>query len=818
MTHDDPPPPALHADPERHNPEVADGEPAGEGDGAAETELPSQDSVPTAKPGELAHGPRDAAPAGIRPARPRVGASTEAETETGTEILPDGEVLQGSQDDAMPRSAASLVPDLSEVTLAEWQVAACDAWERGDNGGTHRGTLEIFTGGGKSLIALECLSRARTRAPDLRTVIVVPTLALARQWSRVVIDRLRLPHTDVGRLDGEHDDRLVDKAVLIAVLNSAADKLPAMAAAVDEPVMLIVDECHRAGAPSFSRVLDTRAEYRLGLSATAQREDVDEDGVPIDYDEHLLGRQLGRIVYTFDLRQARAIGWLPEFSVHHHGIALRREERDAYDELTRRVDDLADRLRDVGVDAGSARAASARPGDVGSIAKAYVGAVSLRKDLLYRAAERPRVVALLVERIMGLEPGSRILLFHERVAEATSLHARLSDGLVSTAVGLEHSRMRPANRIEALNGFATGTTPVLVSVKALVEGIDVPDADVGISVASSSSVRQRVQALGRVLRRRFDGTTKVAQMHVLYAADTADEAIYGREDWSDLTGDASNHYWLWPLAADEPDMADGPPRTPRPTEEQFWTAVGDGPIDEPVEWTPEWPAYEWRLDTRGTVTDLSGRPVSNSQHVADLVRRIRPRGGRFRVSPRTGAVVVPDVDGERRRAWLVGRLDEPLRTSDPTPADASSASAEKRSAAPATSGREPPHSPPAVSADAPPNPGAQMPMTRDTTNGTFKLRQKGGGIIERRTSRGSEFAGSSPGEGNAQLVANAARVLSAWKQTGETGLSFHVDAEDTAYYLRDGAPRFLAHVPGGFAWPSDEEELGPETPTKGENS
>src|SRR3954454_20407201 len=50
---------------------------------------------------------------------------------------------------------------LAGIELVPWQLDACDAWQNATRDeGPWRGTLEIFTGGGKSLIALECLRRA----------------------------------------------------------------------------------------------------------------------------------------------------------------------------------------------------------------------------------------------------------------------------------------------------------------------------------------------------------------------------------------------------------------------------------------------------------------------------------------------------------------------------------------------------------------------------------------------------------------------------------------------------------------------------------
>ena len=69
----------------------------------------------------------------------------------------------------------------SGVELFDWQQDAVQKWLDGDDHGPFRGTLEIFTGGGKSLIALDAFVRVSASTPDVRLAIVVPSEALARQ-------------------------------------------------------------------------------------------------------------------------------------------------------------------------------------------------------------------------------------------------------------------------------------------------------------------------------------------------------------------------------------------------------------------------------------------------------------------------------------------------------------------------------------------------------------------------------------------------------------------------------------------------------------
>lgn len=64
-------------------------------------------------------------------------------------------------------------------TLHAWQHDAVRAWIAGSVLGPHTGTLEVFTGGGKTLIALACAAAVAERVPELKLVVVVPTQALA---------------------------------------------------------------------------------------------------------------------------------------------------------------------------------------------------------------------------------------------------------------------------------------------------------------------------------------------------------------------------------------------------------------------------------------------------------------------------------------------------------------------------------------------------------------------------------------------------------------------------------------------------------------
>jgi superfamily II DNA or RNA helicase len=646
----------------------------------------------------------------------------------------------------------------------------------GDDRGPNRGTLEIFTGGGKTLIAMAAFARVSEMAPGARLAIVVPTEALARQWVASLIENTTLKKGEIGMLGAGRRDTFDGKRVLVSVLNSAARKLPDLVRNV-KPLMLVVDEAHRAGAPTFSKVLSTPADYRLGLSATPARDEVDETGLPLSFDRQVVGRKIGAVVFSFGLREAREIGWLPDYVVHHHGVHLTEDERRDYERISRKVTDAADRLTSAGFQTSQAWHLAARGGEVAPLAQGYIGALAARKDFLYRVSERARVALQLVQHAIEREKRPRMLLFHERVAEAGALFEELRARLPNVPIALEHSELPAADRRSALARFRSGAVNVLVSVKSLVEGIDVPDADIGVSVASSSSVRQRIQTLGRVLRRRFDGGVKQAEMHVIYVHDTVDESIYGKEDWSDLTGADANRYWIWPLDTDSPPEAQaGPPLQPRPTEEAEWKRFGERVPDEPAPWLGELPDYEFSTDARGNVTTSDGCWIENPQGTAAMVEKVRGRpGGRFRVTPNYNLVIVFGEAEGGMVPHLAGRLDEPFRLRE----DESRVDDE-------------------IDVDAL-TAGARYPGPVDRTNGTFKLRQKHGGVIEQRSGKVTQFAIAN--HDSDPLAANGRRLLDAWQSLKTSGFTFYVNRLGHAWYREQGEPKFLAAVPGGFLWP-----------------
>jgi superfamily II DNA or RNA helicase len=87
--------------------------------------------------------------------------------------------------------------------------------------------------------------------------------------------------------------------------------------------------------------------------------------------------------------------------------------------------------------------------------------------------------------------------------------------------------------------FAEKRIKAIVAPKILDEGIDFPDADLAIVLAASSTRRQMVQRMGRVLRPKSGG--KLARFVVVFASNTVEDPMFGghSEFINDLRSGAS---------------------------------------------------------------------------------------------------------------------------------------------------------------------------------------------------------------------------------------------------------------------------------------
>lgn len=151
------------------------------------------------------------------------------------------------------------LPKMPELPLRDYQAAAVEKLVK-----ITQGTVVIPCGGGKTRVGMGAIARLRTP-----TLVLVHTLDLAEQWLGELKDKLGLDAGLVG--DGEQRMAPVTVAVVQALVRWDVEMLDAFLGGFG---LVVLDEAHHVAASTFYSVVDRcPARYRLGLTATPERED-----------------------------------------------------------------------------------------------------------------------------------------------------------------------------------------------------------------------------------------------------------------------------------------------------------------------------------------------------------------------------------------------------------------------------------------------------------------------------------------------------------------------------------------------------------------
>lgn len=431
---------------------------------------------------------------------------------------------------------------LLKKQLFTWQRECLDLWFNNQG----KGIVNVVTGAGKTILTLGAIARlehvlADRQSPALKIKIIVPKVFLANQWAQCLQHDLAAAKEEIGVYSGLHKDPATRK-YMIYVVNSARHTLSRHI--LDDltqgsPVLLIADECHRYSSMENSRIFDfvpqipPRAShyYALGLSATPETAASSEKLVPA----------LGAEIFKYGFVEALNANIISSFAIFNLKLTFTPDEEEQYldlsDKITRALEILMrrctfllglDRLRFF---AGLENLAQNSEDDfIGFQARSVLNLSTKRKDLVYRAESRISCVRKLLTQ---LPQNSKVLIFSERISVAEAIYKELNQ-LFPGQVGRYHSDMDAWSKKDILRKYQEAQIRILVSCRALDEGLNVPATDIGIIASSTSSNRQRIQRLGRILRSSGNKTT--AKLYYLYIGSSNEEQDLLADISRDLSG------------------------------------------------------------------------------------------------------------------------------------------------------------------------------------------------------------------------------------------------------------------------------------------
>jgi superfamily II DNA or RNA helicase len=356
----------------------------------------------------------------------------------------------------------------------------------------------VVTGAGKTIFALLCMRDTLTEHPNARFLILVPSFALLDQWLFALTHELGVSIDAVGVL--KNGQTVSERATfVVAILNSARSATQAITQTGSW--FLCVDECHRAGSPANSAALNGTFIATLGLSATPRRQ----------YDkgfEANVAPRIGEVVFEYSFAAALRDQIVSPFRLENFKVPFTDAEQRKFNQLSRYI----------AIEFGKGKLTSPR----------LESLLRQRASVIVNARWRvPAAVAI------ALRYHKPTIIFHERIAAAEEI-ANLMQKRGASVVTY-HSKLSTGIRRRNLFLFREGIVAYLVTCRSLDEGLDIPEAEIGLVAASARSIRQRVQRLGRVIRRSPD--KEEAVVATIYCSDVERRQLESEEiDLDEIVG------------------------------------------------------------------------------------------------------------------------------------------------------------------------------------------------------------------------------------------------------------------------------------------
>lgn len=393
--------------------------------------------------------------------------------------------------------------------LRLWQKEALARWEANGN----RGVIEAITGTGKSLVGVAAIRQVLAEGGC--ALVLVPTSALLEQWHRNLIKSL--PKARIGKLTSGHSDDFQSFNVIVSTVQTASKKQPKPKSLA----LLIADEAHRYGSKEFSKALNTSYLRRIALSGTYERQQ--DDGI-----DALLNPYFQEIIYTYGYGQALRDDVVSPFSLAMVATEFSPHERYEYDLADEKCKKARNNhVRKLGYPEEwpeffaqvQARLKNNFRDQESYYCGQYVEGFSHRRQLMAEASSKEGVLATIRD---SLDATSGTLVFTETKQSARRLAWIASQATTAIPLTGDDDRKERETR---LKDFGTGKLKVLCTPRILDEGIDVPEAELAIIIASSKSKRQMIQRLGRVIRKK--NPPRAAKILITYVKGTSEDPLDG---------------------------------------------------------------------------------------------------------------------------------------------------------------------------------------------------------------------------------------------------------------------------------------------------
>jgi superfamily II DNA or RNA helicase len=369
------------------------------------------------------------------------------------------------------------------INLYPYQKKAIEEWFSNDR----KGLFAMATGTGKTFTSLSAAAEVFNSDEQLVLIISVPFTHLVEQWNKDAKEFGFNPLMCMGNskswifqmksLIDDYNHRTLNHLTFIVTHSSNSDEekfLRQISRIKNKKNILFVgDEAHYLGSQSLRKALLPEIPMRIGLSATPERWR-DEEGTQI------IESYFDKEVISFPIEKAIEEGFLTSYDFHPHIVTLTEGEFENYNKLTQKIANA------IASDEDTSR----------------IETLLFQRNNIIHRSENKRIafLELLQKDIeeIGLKHYGHTIVYcpegeHRSIlADVASLGLRVQEFVADTPT---------SKRNEILSAFAEKQIQVLVAMKCLDEGVNVPATRKAYFLASTSNPRQFVQRRGRVLRK-----------------------------------------------------------------------------------------------------------------------------------------------------------------------------------------------------------------------------------------------------------------------------------------------------------------------------
>lgn len=368
------------------------------------------------------------------------------------------------------------------------------------------GLFEMATGSGKTFAAFGCLDKIYKDYTNLVVVISCPYGHLVQQWKRellrynIIFDKVIIADSSNSKWNKETFNALADLSMygsnkpVIVITTHSTSSLPKFLNLIKKipgnTYFLIADEVHGVGAEMNQRAMLDVYRLRLGLSATPNRW-LDDAGSQAIY--NYFG---GNPIYCFGLKEALVTinpitgqSYLCPYYYSVHFVSLVEEELENYINLTIRIIRLSNSKKHQN-------------------SQQLNSLLFQRANIIKNATAKYEKLKEILEELKYKDEGyfgTIIYCSPKQINEVMNIMNQkdiiahkftMEEGTVA-----QKEYQNKSERDYILEKFGEGLYQVLVAMKCLDEGVDVPQARNAILISSSGNPREYVQRIGRVIRR-----------------------------------------------------------------------------------------------------------------------------------------------------------------------------------------------------------------------------------------------------------------------------------------------------------------------------